>query len=263
MNLTTKYMTRNDCYNAGRKITPSGIMVHSTATPGAMAEDFHSAWNKSYKAGEMSSQVCVHAFVDDTGVLQTLPWDHRGWHCGGSANNSHISFEICEPSGFTYGGAATMIGYDAAAQEPYFRKVWVNAVELCAFLCQLYSLTEQDITCHSAGHSLGIASNHADVMHWLPKHDESMETFRVAVKAALSEQEDENMTQDTFNELMDTWQAEYDPLYETLDDVPSYWRNEVKNLVDSGVIKGDGINSLGLRRSTLKAAIICKRYLDR
>jgi len=27
-------MTRNDCYPAGRKITPKGIMVHSTATPG-------------------------------------------------------------------------------------------------------------------------------------------------------------------------------------------------------------------------------------
>ncbi len=73
MNLTTRYMTRNDCYNAGRKITPSGIMVHSTATPGAMAEDFFKAWNKSYKAGEMRSQVCVHAFVDNNGVLQCLP----------------------------------------------------------------------------------------------------------------------------------------------------------------------------------------------
>jgi hypothetical protein len=25
-----------------------------------------------------------------------LPWDHRGWHAGGSANNTHIGFEICE-----------------------------------------------------------------------------------------------------------------------------------------------------------------------
>ena len=262
MNLTTKYMTRNDCYNAGRKITPSGIMVHSTATPGAMAEDFYSAWNKSYKAGEMNSQVCVHAFVDDTGVLQTLPWDHRGWHCGGAGNNTHISFEICEPSGFKYGGGATMVGYNVNAQETYFRTVWDNAVELCVYLCQLYSLTEQDIICHSEGHSLGIASNHADVMHWLPKHNESMDTFRAAVKTALTEQEDENMTQDTFNKLMSTWQEQNDPLYKTLDDVPSYWKEDASALVAAGAIKGDGVNSFGVRASVLKAAIINKRYAE-
>ena len=42
-NLKTKYMTRNDCYTAGRKITPKGIMVHSTATPGVMAADWFSS----------------------------------------------------------------------------------------------------------------------------------------------------------------------------------------------------------------------------
>ena len=29
-------------------------------------------------------------------TYQTLPWDHRGWHAGGSANDTHLSFEICE-----------------------------------------------------------------------------------------------------------------------------------------------------------------------
>lgn len=53
-NLKTKYMTRNDCYTDGRKITPKGIMVHSTATPGVMAADWFSRWNKSYKAGEIN-----------------------------------------------------------------------------------------------------------------------------------------------------------------------------------------------------------------
>ncbi|NCC45244.1 MAG: peptidoglycan-binding protein LysM, partial [Clostridia bacterium] len=46
-NLKSKFMTRNDCYTAGRKITPKGIMVHSTATPGVMAADWFSRWNKS------------------------------------------------------------------------------------------------------------------------------------------------------------------------------------------------------------------------
>ena len=98
-------------------------------------------------------------------------------------------------------------------------------------------------------------------MHWLPKHDESMDTFRTAVKAALSEQEDENMTQDTFSKLMSTWQDENDPLYKTLDDVPSYWKEDAAALVETGAIKGDGVNSFGVRASVLKAAIINKRIL--
>jgi hypothetical protein len=229
--------------------------------PGIFVERLFNSWNKSYKAGEMRSQVCVHAFVDDSGILQCLPWDHRGWHCGGAANNTHISFEICEPAGFKYINNV-MIGYDAAAQAQYFRAVWKNAVNLCVYLCKRYGLTNQDIICHSEGHTLGVASNHADVMHWFPRHGENMGTFREAVKIALNESEDENMTQDTFNKLMNAWQDQNDPFYKTLYDVPTYWKDDAAALVKAGAIKGDGINSLGVRQSTLKAAIINKRYAD-
>lgn len=110
-NLKTKCMTRNDCYAANRKITPKGIMVHSTATPGVMAGAWFSRQNKSYKAGETNRQVCVHAFLDNEEIWQYLPWNHRGWHEGGAANNSHIGFEICEPARHPFQGA-TMVGYD-------------------------------------------------------------------------------------------------------------------------------------------------------
>lgn len=185
-NFNTKYMTRNDCYKTGLKIKPKGIMVHSTATPGIMAADWFSRWNKSYKAGEINRQVCVHAFVDDKEVYQYLPWDHRGWHGGGKANDTHIGFEICEPGGFSYSGGSNMAGYDVKKNEPYFRAAWKNAVELCVYLCKEYDLTEKDIICHSEGFKKGIASNHSDVMHWFPKHGESMDTFRSAVKSELN-----------------------------------------------------------------------------
>ena len=41
------------------------------------------------------------------------------------------------------------------------------------------------IICHCEGHDLGIASNHADVLHWWPKHGKNMDTFRAAVKEKL------------------------------------------------------------------------------
>lgn len=186
MNLTTKYMTRNDCYTANRKIKPKGIMVHSTAAPGAMAAVWFAKWNKSFKAKETNRQVCVHAFVDDNSIWQYLPWDHRGWHAGGRANDTHIGFEICEPAGHHYVSGSTMIDYDVAKNEAYFHKIWQNAIDLCVMLCKQYGMTEKNIICHSEGHRKGIASNHGDVMHWFPKHRENMDTFRAAVKSALA-----------------------------------------------------------------------------
>lgn len=72
--INSNILTQNDCYKAGRTITPKGIMVHSTATPGATANNFIKSWNKS------GVSACVHAFVDNTGIYQTLPWNWRGWH---------------------------------------------------------------------------------------------------------------------------------------------------------------------------------------
>ena len=84
---------------------------------------------------------------------------------------THISFEICE---------------DNLADASYFGKVYNEAVELCAYLCKEYGLTEKNIICHSEGHAQGIASNHGDVMHWFPKHGKNMDTFRAAVRERLS-----------------------------------------------------------------------------
>ena len=185
MNITTKYMTNNDCYKQGKTITPKGIMVHSTATPGIMAADWYNRWNKS------NVSKCVHAFVDDKGVFQYLPWNYRGWHCGsgskGSGNDTYVAFEICEPGTFSYGKGSTMIGYDVKENQAYFSAIWNNAVELCVMLCKQFNLTEKDIICHSEGHTMGIASNHGDVMHWFPKHGKTMDDFRKAVGLKLNE----------------------------------------------------------------------------
>ena len=128
--------------------------------------------------------VCTHAFVGKladggVGTVQTLPWNHRGWHAGtgtsgGSANNTHIAFEICE---------------DDLTDEGYFRKVYQEAVELTAMLCKTYNLNplaDGVVICHSEGYQRGVASNHADVMHWFPKFGKSMDTFRADVSKAMT-----------------------------------------------------------------------------
>ena len=191
MNLRKLIFTENACYKAGRKITVKGIMVHSTGAnnpwlkryvgpdDGLLGKNqYNNHWNTYHPGGR---EVCVHGFIgklaDGTiATYQCLPWDHRGWHAGGSANNTHIGFEICE---------------DGLSDGTYFKKVYQEAVELCAYLCKEYGLTEADIICHSEGYKKGVASNHGDVMHWFPKHGKSMDTFRAAVKELLSKPSDE------------------------------------------------------------------------
>lgn len=262
MNLRTQILTNNACFKEGRIITPQGIMVHSTGEnnpwlrryiapdDGLLGRnEYNNHWNQDKPGGR---QVCVHAFIGklidgSIATYQTLPWNIRGWHAGGKANDTHIGFEICE---------------DDLTDSLYFSAVYREAVELCVYLCKLYGFTEKNIICHSEGYELGIASNHADVMHWFPKHKKSMDAFREAVRQELAKGENTGMTPSVFNEYLTAWQDKYNPLYKTLDDVPPYWWEDAAALVRAGAVKGDGINSFGLRRSELKVAIVSKRYAD-
>jgi N-acetylmuramoyl-L-alanine amidase len=166
MKIVKKLMVKNDCFKAGRTIKVEGLLLHSTSTPKIMAKDWYERWNKP------GISKCIHAFVDDKEVYQYLPWNHRGWHAGGSANNTHLGVEMCEPADLK--------------DKVYFNKVYSNAVELFAKLCKENNLTEKDILDHSEGHKKGIASNHGDVMHWFPKHGKNMDDFRADVKKALA-----------------------------------------------------------------------------
>ena len=200
MRLIKCMLTANDCYKAGRTITPKGVMVHSTGANNPLVARYvqpvegqsNEAQLKAEIGGNRNANdwnnpgldVCTHAFVGKladggVGTVQTLPWNHRGWHAGtgtsgGSANNTHIAFEICE---------------DDLTDEGYFRKVYQEAVELAAMLCKTYNLNplaDGVVICHSEGYQRGVASNHADVMHWFPKFGKSMDTFRADVSKAMT-----------------------------------------------------------------------------
>lgn len=208
MKFYTQILTHNDCYKAGRTITPRGVMVHSTGAnnpklsryvPGNDTIGRNTAGNHWDMSG---TGACVHAFIGkladgSVGVVQTLPWNRRGWHCGkgsrGSANDTHIAFEICE---------------DGLQDAGYFEAVYQAAVELTADLCKQYGLDPQAdgvVLCHSEGHARGVASNHADVMHWFPIHGKSMDTFRADVARVMEGEEE--MTQEQFDAMLENWMA--------------------------------------------------------
>lgn len=170
MNIGSFILTKNDCYRAGKRIKPQGIVVHSTGVNQKKASVFLNSWNKE------GVSVCVHAFIGvladgHIGVVQTLPWNMRCWGAGkgkyGSYNNSHIQFEICE---------------DALLDRAYFEAVFFCAVRLCAHLCRVYGLAIDNIVSHAEAHKKGYASNHADCDHWLRRFGKSMQDFRNEVR---------------------------------------------------------------------------------
>ena len=186
MNLVQSILTKNPCYTAGRKITVKGLMLHSVGCSQPKASVFINSWNSaSY------SNACVHGFIDgnDGTVYQTLPWNHRGWHAGGDANNTHIGVEMCEPACIKYTGGSSFTCSDTATARAVAKRTYEAAVELFAMLCKEYGLNPlTDIISHKEGHAKGIASNHGDPEHLWKGLGMSytMDTFRQAVKAKMS-----------------------------------------------------------------------------
>lgn len=188
MNLHTVLATHNECYikNSGTKWTPKGIMVHSTGCnnpnlrryvgpdDGLLGNNQNKNYWNTYRPG--GQQICCHAFIgrlaDNTiATYQILPWTCKGWNNGGSSNNTHIAFEICE---------------DDLTDKDYFDAVYKEAVELTVYLCRMFNIDVSNVIDHNEGHKKGIASGHVDVSHWFPKFGKSMDTFRADVKTELA-----------------------------------------------------------------------------
>ena len=203
--------TQSTCYKGTKKFTPVGILWHSTGANNPTlkryiqpsdtkpAADTYSKakwlevlgtntnkndWNHITREAGLNCWIGKLANGTVT-TVQTMPWDYRPWGCGsgskGSCNNGWIQFEICE---------------DGLTDATYFNKVYKEACEITAYLCQLYNINPNStvtvngvkvptITCHQDAYKLGFGSNHSDVNHWFPKHGKSMATARADVAALL------------------------------------------------------------------------------
>ncbi len=259
MKLYKLFLTNNLCYKRSQALKPKGIMVHSTGAnnpwlkryvgpdDGRLGENTRgNHWNTDLPGGR---KVCVHAFIgklaDGTvATYQTLPWDMRGWHAGGNGNNSLIGFEICE---------------DGLEDKEYFDKVYKEAVELCVYLCKEFNFTEKDIICHSEGYKKGLASNHADVMHWFPKHGKSMDTFRADVKKLLEEDKEMDELKKELEKVREELKKATKVVYPKLEDVPIWAKETVEKLVEKGYLKGDEHGELNLDDTLVRVLVINDR----
>lgn len=177
-------LTNNDCYRESQKITPKGIIVHSTGTKnpyikryvqpddGVLGKNLYdNDWNRS------GIEKCVHAFIgkdknDEIKIYQTLPWDYRCWGCGkgnkGTYNDNYIQFEICE---------------DTLTDVKYFNEIFSKAIDLCVYLSKEYNISANNIVSHYEAYTMGYASNHSDCDYWLKKFGKDMDWFRLEVSS--------------------------------------------------------------------------------
>jgi hypothetical protein len=184
MKIIKSIVTESDCYKTGKKINVKGLMLHSVGCNQPSAEVFVKTWNKP------DMNVCCHGLIDgNTGaVYQTLPWDHRAWHCGRSGNDTHISVEMCEPSTIKYTGGSYWADLDTAKTKAVVMRTYKAAVELFAYLCGAYNLNplgDGVIVSHCEGYKRGIASNHGDPEHIWKKYGLTMDGFRKEVKITM------------------------------------------------------------------------------
>ena len=295
VNIVEAFAEKNRCYQIGAALCPHGIMLHSVGCAQPSAAVFARSFNQ-YQPGGQS--VCVHAFVQADGtVYQLLPWEMRGWHCGGSANSTHIGVEMTEPS-------AGMTRSEAAEQ---IAGTYRTAVELFAALCRQYGLDPaQDgvIIGHAEGHRRGVASNHADPEYLWNAYGMgyTMDGFRADVAEAMdkNDEEDEDViryntvddmpgwAQDTVRALMDAgalggvgggnldlsmdmirglvigtkYAAARNPRYETIKDMPGWAQAGVQRLVDRGALAGTGGGKLDLSLDMLRTLLMCQRMMD-
>lgn len=201
MELKKCLLTKNDCYKKAQKVTPKGIVVHSTGAnnptlrryvqpdDGTLgANKYNNHWNRS------GLSVCVHAFIGKdknkkVQVYQTLPFDFACWGVGkgkkGSYNYNpaYIQFEICE---------------DDLKDKKYFTEAFNLAIEFCAYLCKKYNLSVDNVISHQEAHKRGYGSNHSDCNHWLKKFGKDMNWFRSEVKKKMN---GTSKTENTSNEV--------------------------------------------------------------
>lgn len=197
MKIIESYNVKNDCYVTNKnnpsgkylefqKNGPKGLMLHSVGCAQPSAKVFANAWNKS------GYEVAVHAVLQDDGsVYQCLPWNYRGWHAGGTANNTHIGVEMTEPDCIKYTSGSTFTCSNLQKAKQQVAGTYETAVELFAYLCKKYGLDplkDGVIISHAEGAKRGVASNHGDPSHLWNQLGTgyTMDGFRKDVKAKMS-----------------------------------------------------------------------------
>ena len=258
MKIIQRFITKDDSYRNNvnkvdsryttfQKRGPLGLMLHSVGCPQPDAEVFANGWNRPGR------EASVHAVLQADGtVYQTMPWNFRAWHCGGSANNTHVGVEMTESQYIKYTGGSSFTCTNLVEARSQAAGCYKTAVELFAQLCITYGLDPfTDIISHAEGYKYGVASNHGDPEHYWKGLGlgYTMDKFRKAVADKIQELEDD-MTKDEVVKIIKEQIADGvisrdavvkalgDKWIHTYKDLPEWAKPEVMEMIKLGAIKG-------------------------
>lgn len=191
--------TQSTCYKGTSTMTVKGVLWHSTGANNPNLRRYVQPSDNAVDKDEMLKLLGINSNKNDWNhithqaglncwigkladgtvtTVQTMPWNYKPWGCGsgakGSCNNGWIQFEICE---------------DELTNRDYFEKVYQEACEITAYLCDMYNIDPNGIVtvnnvkvptilCHADSYKLGLGSNHGDVLHWFAKHGKTMNDVR-------------------------------------------------------------------------------------
>lgn len=231
-----KFLNRN---RSGEILTPIGIVIHETATPGATAENEYNYFNSGNRVAS------AHGFVDWDGYIQTIPYDEVAWHAGYTANHKYIGIELCH-----------------AKTKPEFGKVWTNAIEVVSGIMKRFKFTVSDLTTHNDVSKKWNETDHTDPIGYFAKFGKTFEDFKNEVENRLNG----GLTMTQYEELkneISKIQTKLEKIntfeYNYMDkNMPAWAKPAVQKLIDKGFLAGDD-GGLGLTFDMLRIITVLDR----
>ena len=211
-------------YTAKRTGAIRYLVVHYTGAPGTARN------NGAYFASRGDIGASAHYFVDAQDIVQSVPDSDRAWHCGAASyrhpecrNDNSIGVELC-----CYQDAAGRWRFDPATV--------ANAVLLIRALMAQYNIDIDHIV------------RHYDVTGKVcPEPFVRDASAWAEFKARLTAPETEE---------------EYMTRYNTVAEMPDYYRAEAQRLLESGALRGRGDGQLDVSEDMLRTLIIVQRLLE-
>ena len=273
-------------YRAGRTHPVRYIVMHYTANNGDTARN-----NCDYYHRVGGLQASAHYFCDEHGVMQSVRECDTAWHCGAEAgqrywhpecrNGNSIGIEMCSRK---------------RADGSYYilPETVANAAALAREIMQRYGIDTEHVVRH-----YDVTGKHCP-MPWVDDPAQWTAFLAMLTLGRTNEEEDENMVKyktiddvpewyrSEVQELMDAgalkgtgngaidisedvvrgaiigmrYAEARNPRYYSLDDVPTWAREETQKLITRGALQGDGKHAINVTYDALQAMIVCQRMID-
>lgn len=243
----------NSPNHSGRRTKPIDVLtIH--CMDGNLTVESCGAWFKQRRAAASSNYG-----VDSHGRIGGyVPEEYRSWASSSKENDQRaITIEVANIAG------GPEYPVSAAAME--------SLIALCTDVCRRNNIKE---LLWKADNTLlwRVDLQNMTVHRWFAKKAcpgeylySRMGMIADAVNKRLKGVNE--MTEERVREIIREELAAANPLYGDISDVPAYWHDFVQELLDAGVLNGGTTrdvndHDVNLRRDTVKALVLMKKYLD-